>query len=71
MKYLSNNAIQAEIREGMQSQGIDERELASRLETTEDTVKMILSDGYEFSVWEINSILDALDLSLRFEVVPS
>ncbi len=71
MRYLSNAAIRAEIREGMQSQEIDERELAERLETTEDAVNTFLSDGYEFSVWEINAILNALDLSLRFEVVPA
>ena len=69
MKYLSNGAIQNEIRDGMQSQDIDENELAERIGISVEELRTMLSNGYDFSVFEIQSVFEALDLSLRFEVV--
>lgn len=70
MRYLSNEAIRDEIREGMHSQGIDETELAERLEIPVENLREMLSQGYDYSVEEIQTVLGELDLSLRFEVVP-
>ena len=70
MRYLSNEAIRDEILDGMQSQGINENELAERIGISVEELQTILSKGYNFSVCEIQSVFEALDLSLRFEVVP-
>ena len=70
MKYLSNGAIQNEILDGMQSQDIDENELAERIGISVEELRTMLSTGYDFSVFEIQTVLEALDLSLRFEVAP-
>ena len=69
MRYLSNEAIRDEIREGMQSQDIDENELAERIGISAEELRTMLSNGYDFSVFEIQSVFEALDLSLRFDVV--
>ena len=69
MRYLSNGAIQNEIRDGMQSQDIDENELAERIGISAEELRTMLSNGYDFSVFEIQSVFEALDLSLRFDVV--
>lgn len=70
MRYLSNGAIQNEILDGMQSQDIDENELAERIGISVEELRTMLSKGYDFSVFEIQTVLEALDLSLRFEVAP-
>ena len=70
MRYLSNEAIRSEILDGMQSQGIDETELAEMLGISTEKVHTFLSEGYDFSVCEIREILLALDLSMRIDVVP-
>lgn len=70
MRDLSNEAIRDEIREGMHSQSIDETELAERLEIPVESLRERLSQGYDYSVEEIQTVLGELDLSLRFEVVP-
>lgn len=70
MRDLSNEAIRDEIREGMHSQGIDETELTERLEIPVESLREMLSQGYDYSVEEIRTVLGELDLSLRFEVVP-
>lgn len=68
MKYLSNGAIQDEILDGMRSQDIDENELAERIGISAEELRTMLSNGYDFSVFEIQSVFGALDLSLRFDV---
>ena len=68
MKYLSNGAIQDEILDGMRSQDIDENELAERIGISVEELHAMLSNGYDFSVFEIQSVFGALDLSLRFDV---
>lgn len=68
MKYLTNGAIQEEILDGMQSQDIDETELAERIGISVEELHAMLSKGYDFSVFEIQSVFGALDLSLRFDV---
>lgn len=68
MKYLSNGAIQNEILDAMQSQDIDENELAERIGISVEELQTMLSKGYDFSVFEIQSVFGALDLSLRFDV---
>lgn len=69
MKYLSNGAVQDEILDGMRSQDIDENELAVRIGISVEELHTMLSKGYDFSVFEIQSVFEALDLSLRFDVV--
>ena len=68
MRYLSNEAIRDEILDGMQSQDINENELAERIGISMQELQTILSKGYDFSVFEIQSVFEALDLSLRFDV---
>jgi len=71
MKYLSDAAIRSEILEEMNAQDIDMKDLAQRLGMDESFVQELLSEGYEFAVWEILTILEALDSNIRFEVVPN
>lgn len=68
MKYLTNGAIQEEILDGMQSQDIDETELAERIGISVEKLHTMLSKGYDFSVFEIQAVFEAMDLTLRFDV---